>query len=316
VGGIKFSVRDGETGYLVPPNDPDALAERAAHLYRHPKLLAVQGRQAIRRVNDLFTWERVTAGIATAYEEVVVSGRVARRQEAARLETVDRRFDGAIWALRESRRRLRSSVLEAAEMITATFARDHKLLIGGNGGSAAEAQHFAAALVGRFRLDGRPGLPAIALCSDAAVLTAWSNDVGYDDAMAREVEALGAPGDLLVGLSTSGRSTNLVRAFERARGRGLRTLALVGGDGGDVRAAADVAVVVPSSDAQHIQEVHTVLVHTLCEIVEQALGDAGWFAADGRAAAPDWTDEPDRTSGGRARARGRRLAGRASGAGR
>jgi D-inositol-3-phosphate glycosyltransferase len=289
VGGIKFSVRDGETGYLVPPNDPAALAERAAHLYRHPKLLAVQGRQGIRRVNDLFTWERIAAGVAAVYEEVGVLGRLARRHEAARLATVDRRFDGAIVALRESKRRLRSSVLEAAELITATFARDRKLLIGGNGGSAAEAQHFAAEFVGRFRVDGRPGLPAIALCADSAVLTAWSNDVAYSDAMAREMQALAIPGDLLVGLSTSGSSPNLVRAFEVARARGVRTLALLGRDGGRLRGLADVAVVVPAADTQQIQEVHTVLVHTLCEIVEEALVEVGWFGHEIESGAPAWT---------------------------
>ncbi len=304
VGGIKFTVRDGETGYLVPPNDPAALAERAAHLYRHPKLLAVQGRQAIRRVNDLFTWERVAAGVAAAYEEVIVSGRLARRQEAARLETVDRRFDGAIWALRESRRRLRSSVLEAAEFVTATFARDRKLLIAGNGPSAAEAQHLAAELVGRFRIDRRPGLPAIALGSDAAVTTGWAGDGGYEDALARQVEALGADGDLLVGLSTGGHCPNLVRAFEVAGRRGVRTLALVGGDGGRLSALADVAIVVPSSDSQHIQEVHTVLVHTLCQIVEEALADAGWFGAEARELG-GWNDT---TAGPRPRADRRRRA--------
>ena len=292
VGGIKFTVRDGETGYLVPPNDPGALAGRAADLFRNPKLLALLGRQAIRRVNDLFTWERVAAAVAAVYDEVLMTGRVVERRDAARLATMDRGFDGAIAALKESKRRLRGPLLDAAELMTTTFARDRKLLVAGNGGSAAEAQHLAAELVGRFRLDERPGLPAIALGADVASLTAWSNDVGYDDAFARQVEAFGQPGDLLVGLSTSGRSANLVRAFQLARDRGLRTLALLGRDGGVLRSLADRAVIVPASDTQRTQEVHAVLVHVLCEIVETALAESGWFEAGrpsaGRSAGAGW----------------------------
>jgi D-inositol-3-phosphate glycosyltransferase len=279
VGGIKFSVRDGETGYLVAPNDPAALAERAAHLYRHPKLLTVLGRQGIRRVNDLFTWERVGAGIAAAYDEVLVQRRLASHDEAARLEAVDRRFEDLILALRTARLRLRDAVLGAADEITATLARDHKVLVCGNGGSATDAQHFAAELVGRFRIPDRPGLPVVTLGANQAVTSAWANDIGWDQALAREVEALGQPGDLLLGISTSGTSPNVVRAFEAARTKGLRTLAFTGGDGGRLRVLAERAVIVPSRDTQTIQEVHTLLVHLVSEFVERRLAEAGWFDA-------------------------------------
>jgi phosphoheptose isomerase len=289
VGGIKFSVRDGETGYLVPPNDPAALAERAAHLFRNPKLLSVLGRQGIRRVNDLFTWERVAAGVAATYDEVLTAGRLARADEARRVAVVDETFDAAIVALRESKRRLRTSVLEAAEAITACFARDHKVLVCGNGGSAAEAQHLATELVGRFRVAERPGLPAIALSADTSILTAWANDVTYDDVFRRQVEALGRDGDVLVGLSTSGRSPNVVRAFHEARARGMRTIALLGRDGGDLRSLADIAIVVPSVDTQRIQEVHGVVVHLVSDLVERRLDDAGWFPRS--ADAQRWDDE-------------------------
>jgi phosphoheptose isomerase len=289
VGGIKFSVRDGETGYLVPPNDPAALAERAAHLFRNPKLLSVLGRQGIRRVNDLFTWERVAAGVAATYDEVLTAGRLARADEARRVAVVDETFDAAIVALRESKRRLRTSVLEAAEAITACFARDHKVLVCGNGGSAAEAQHLATELVGRFRVAERPGLPAIALSADTSILTAWANDVTYDDVFRRQLEALGRDGDVLVGLSTSGRSPNVVRAFHEARARGMRTIALLGRDGGDLRSLADIAIVVPSVDTQRIQEVHGVVVHLVSDLVERRLDDAGWFPRS--ADAQRWDDE-------------------------
>jgi len=293
VGGIKFSVRDGETGYLVPPNDPSALAERAAHLFKHPKLLSVLGRQGVRRVNDLFTWERVASGVAASYEEVLTAGRLARADEAARYAVVDETFDGAIVALRESKRRLRNGILEAAELVTSCFARDHKILICGNGGSAAEAQHFAAEFVGRFREPDRPALPAVALTADSAVMTAWANDASYDDVFVRQVEALGRAGDVLIGLSTSGRSASVVRAFEAARCRGMRTIALLGRDGGDLRSIADVAVVVPSGDTQRIQEVQSVIVHLISDLVERRLVEADWFAASAAGTATWSSDSGD-----------------------
>ena len=281
VGGIKFSVRDGETGYLVPPDDPGALAERVAHLYKHPKLLSVLGQQAHRRVNDLFTWERVANGISAVYEEVLLEGRLARNESSERLARIDRRFEEAIETLVQTRRRTRGDLLEAAEEMTRVFARDGKLLIAGNGGSAAAAQHWAAEFVGRFMEQGRPGLPAIALGTDPAVMTAWSNDASFDEAFARQVQALARPGDLLIGISTSGRSTNLVRAFEQARACGVTTLALLGGDGGELRALADHLVLVPSRNTQHTQEAQDVIIHILCELVEGRLADAGWFSKDG-----------------------------------
>jgi D-inositol-3-phosphate glycosyltransferase len=289
VGGIKFSVRDGETGYLVPPDDPSALAERIAHLYRHPKLLAVFGQQAHRRVHDLFTWERVANGISAVYEEVLLERRLAKAETSDRLGRIDRRFEEAVETLVQTRRRSRADLLEAAEAITRVFAHDGKLLIAGNGGSAAAAQHFAAEFVGRYLVEGRPGLPAIALGTDAAVLTAWANDASFEDAFARQVQALARPRDMLIGISTSGRSPDLVRAFERARACGVTTLALLGGDGGDLKSLADHLVLIPSRNTQHIQEAQDVVIHILCELVEARLAEAGWFA---RTSASSDDDQP------------------------
>jgi D-inositol-3-phosphate glycosyltransferase len=269
VGGIKFSVRDGETGYLVPADDPGAIADRIAHLYRHPRLMNVFRQQAIRRANDLFTWRRVADGVAALYDEVLVAGDPERREQAGRLAIVDRGFQAVVDSLHESRRRLRTPILEVAEAIAGCFAAGGKLLICGNGGSAADAQHLAGELVGRFKAPDRRGLPAIALTADTAILTAWANDVGYDDVFARQVEALGRPGDVLVGISTSGRSRNVVQAFGAARRLGLRCVALLGGDGGDVGQRADIAITVPSADTQHIQEVQIVVIHLLCELIEE-----------------------------------------------
>lgn len=268
VGGIKFTVRDGEAGYLVPPGDPDAVAERIAHLCHNPRLTNVLRRQAIRRANDLFTWKRVADGVAALYESLLVARDPARRAQAARLAVVDAAFDGAMGSLREAQRRVREPVLEAADTLVTAFEADHKVLVCGNGGSAADAQHLVAELVGRFKTPTRRALAAIALTADTAVLTAWANDAGYEDVFARQVDALGRPGDVLVALSTSGRSRNVVRALERARRAGLRTIGLLGEGGGECRALCDVAIQVPTRDTQHVQEVHLVLVHVLCELVE------------------------------------------------
>ncbi len=278
VGGIKFSVRDGETGYLVPPNDPDALARRMADLLGCPKLLALFRRNAVRRVNEAFTWRGVAASLAAIYAEVCGGRRPAPCHAAPQDEEaalIDAGFAGTIAALQLARHGLSDALLQAAETIATCFARGGKLLICGNGGSAAEAQHFVTEFVGRFKCHERGGLPAIALTADSAVLTAWANDCSFDDVFARQVEALGRRGDVLAGLSTSGRSRNVVRAFEAARRRGMRTIALLGGDGGELRELADLALVVPAADTQRVQEVQSVLVHLLCELVERRCVAAG-----------------------------------------
>lgn len=281
VGGIKFTVRDGETGYLVPPRDPDALAERIAHLYRHPKLLSVFRYQATRRVNDLFTWRKVADSISLLYENVLMT-HPDRRRESEHLALIDAAFDGAIEAFRQSRQRLRSAIAEAAAAIEECYTRGGKVLICGNGGSAADAQHFVGELVGRFKCE-RPGLPAYALNADTAILTAWANDVGYDDVFARQVQALGRPGDVFIGISTSGNARNVVRAFDAARRHGLRTVSLLGGDGGEAKALSDLPIAVAAEDTQRIQEVHILVIHLLCELVEERMfGVQTWPQADER----------------------------------
>jgi D-inositol-3-phosphate glycosyltransferase len=268
VGGIKYTVRDGETGYLVPPRDPDLLAERLAHLYQHPKVMSLLSRQAVRRANDLFTWEKVAASVAAVYEEVAAAGRSQYPDSGEQVAAVERDFNAAVEVLQETHRRLRPFVLQAAEAVGACFAGGGRVLVCGDAGSAASAHHLAAALVGRFRCGDRPGLPALALSGDAAFLTAWSDDGGHDQVFARQVDALGKPGDVLVGLSAADHPRHLIEAFVTARKRGLRCVALLGYDGGGLRDLADVVLSVPSSDAPRVQEVHLVLIHMLCGLVE------------------------------------------------
>jgi phosphoheptose isomerase len=252
------------------------LAERLAHLYRHPRLVSVFRRQAINRANDLFTWRNVTNEMAALYERIVSSGAMRGPEDADELVAVDRCFDAAISALEESKRLIGPAMVRAATEIADALAAGGKLLICGNGGSAAESQHLAAELIGRFKRPERGGLPAIALTADTAVLTAWANDAQYDEVFARQVTALGRTGDVLVTMSTTGRSRNLVRAIEAARERGMRSVSVLGRDGGQCRKLSDVPVVVPVNDTQRIQEVQLLLLHTLCELVEERLFARSW----------------------------------------
>ena len=160
------------------------------------------------------------------------------------------------------------SIARAAEMIAGAFLSSGKLLLCGNGGSAADCQHMAAEFVSRFSKDlDRRALPAIALTTDTSFLTAFGNDCGFEGVFERQVEALGSPGDVLIAISTSGNSPNVIRAVEAARKRSMSTIALTG-NGGRLSAMADVPIAVPSTDTQHIQEAHLAVEHTLCELVE------------------------------------------------
>jgi D-sedoheptulose 7-phosphate isomerase len=159
----------------------------------------------------------------------------------------------------------------AARLIASAFRAGSKLLVCGNGGSAADAQHLAGEFVNQFLLKERPALPALALTTDGGVLTCIANDTGFERVFARQVEAFGARGDVLLVISTSGNSPNVLAAAEVARGRGLTVVGLLGRDGGRVRASCDLALVVESDDTQRIQETHNLVGHILCDLVERTL---------------------------------------------
>jgi len=165
---------------------------------------------------------------------------------------------------------LSGAIAQAAGLMTEVLKKGGKVLVMGNGGSAADAQHLAAELVGRF-LKNRAALPSVALTTDSSILTAVGNDFGFDQIFARQVEALGAPGDLVIGISTSGNSPNVVEAFKTARAKGCSTLGLLGGSGGAIRDMVDLPLVVPSSETPRIQEVHSLIIHILCDLVERSV---------------------------------------------
>ncbi len=163
-------------------------------------------------------------------------------------------------------------VVRAAITVKSSLQRGGKVLLFGNGGSAADAQHIAAELVGRFVPDrDRDPFPAIALTTDTSILTAVSNDYGFDQVFARQVRALSRPADVVIAISTSGRSPNVLAAVKAARTLGLKTIGLTGGDGGRLVRLVDIALVVPSTNTARIQECHIALGHVLCETAEALL---------------------------------------------
>ncbi|MGH8179530.1 MAG: D-sedoheptulose-7-phosphate isomerase [Steroidobacteraceae bacterium] len=162
---------------------------------------------------------------------------------------------------------------QAGGLIATTLSQGGKLMLCGNGGSASDSQHIAAELTGRFLKDRRP-LAAVALTTDTSALTSIANDYSFDEVFSRQVMGLGGKGDCLLAISTSGNSRNVLRAVEVARAAGIRVIGLLGRDGGALRALCDVAIVVPSTTTARIQEAHTFIGHTLCAMVEEALGVA------------------------------------------
>jgi D-sedoheptulose 7-phosphate isomerase len=175
--------------------------------------------------------------------------------------------------LEQTAEALAPAFVELVRVCARAVADGRKIIFLGNGGSAADAQHLAAELVVRFRRD-RPAIPALALTTDSSILTAGGNDLGFDEIFARQVEALGRPGDVLVALSTSGRSPNVLRAVSAARAMGLSTVALTGAGGGDLAGLADLVLAVPSHTTARIQEMHILIGHMLCAGIETSLGFA------------------------------------------
>jgi D-sedoheptulose 7-phosphate isomerase len=164
-------------------------------------------------------------------------------------------------------------VIDIAQLMAVVLIRGGKLLFCGNGGSAADAQHLAAEFVSRFEME-RPPLPALALTTDTSVLTAVGNDFGFDAVFGKQIKALGREGDICVGLSTSGNSSNVVQALQVANGIGITTVGLLGKDGGSVRAHCDHVLCVPAQRTAHIQEVHIAIGHLLCRLVDYFLFEA------------------------------------------
>jgi D-sedoheptulose 7-phosphate isomerase len=186
-------------------------------------------------------------------------------------DRLGRAFADHLAVAERSRSELLPLVEEFAADLCAALARGGKLVAFGNGGSAADAQHFAAELTGHFVEDRGP-LPAVALTVDTSAVTAIANDFGYDEVFARQAMALCDTRDLVVGISTSGNARSVIRGVDAARAAGARTWALTGGSGGGLRTAADRAIVVPSSETARIQEIHITIIHAVCAVVDDWAG--------------------------------------------
>ena len=161
-------------------------------------------------------------------------------------------------------------ILEIAQLMIDCLKKDGKVIVFGNGGSASDSQHIAAELVGRFKKD-RSALAGIALTTNTAVITSLANDYGYDVVFSRQVEALGKKNDVVVGISTSGKAKSVALGLKQAKKMGIKTVALSGGDGGEIVKLADVSLLVPSNVTARIQEAHITIAHIICEMIEQEL---------------------------------------------
>jgi len=183
---------------------------------------------------------------------------------------ISRQLKAHIEVVRSVEEQLTEAITASVAMLVDALRNGKKILLMGNGGSAADAQHFAAEMVGRFLME-RKALPAIALTTDTSILTAVGNDYGFDEIFKRQVEALAEPGDVVFAISTSGKSVNVKRAIEAGKNIGAKTLGLLGCDGGDIASVVDLHLTVPSSETPRIQEAHLVIIHIICDLVEKGL---------------------------------------------
>ena len=166
----------------------------------------------------------------------------------------------------------KDGILKAVDLLSDAFKNGNKILICGNGGSAADSQHIATELMIRLSHNiNRPALPAIALTTDSSNLTAGGNDIGFENIFARNVEGLGSKGDILLAISTSGNSENIIRAVNKAHEKEMKTIGFLGGSGGKLKTIVDLPIVIPSENVQRIQEGHITIAHIICELVEEEL---------------------------------------------
>ena len=271
VGGMIDTVVDGRTGVHVPPRDPERLAAALGPLLDDPERRREYGRAGVERARRLYDWDRIAAATLDVYARIA-----SRRPRPAPSKAIGRHqlpptAQEHLGALVESLGRLEEELDRLSswgERLAARLLEGGRLLAVGNGGSAAQAQHLTAELVGRYHLERAP-LSAICLHGDTSSFTAISNDYGLEEAFARQVRAHGRPGDVLLALSTSGRSPNVLAAVAAAREAGLETWALTGGAPNPLVGECDEAVALECRSTATVQELHTVALHVVCGAVDR-----------------------------------------------
>jgi type III pantothenate kinase len=271
VGGLLDSVEEGVTGRLVSPRDVPSLVAAVRELLDDREAAARMGRAARERAVRCFDWDVVAERTERVLLDVV-SGSTAAPSPATWLHEHQLELAGGMRSLLAQTDVVRSW----GERLATTLAQGGRLLAAGNGGSAAEAQHLTAELVGRWCSDRRP-LSAVALCSETSSLTAILNDYGPDEVFARQVEAHGRPGDILVLLSTSGTSSNVLHAAKRGLVSGLHVWALTGPEPNPLAGLAEEAVVIEAPSTAAVQEVQLVAIHALCAALDASLERRGWM---------------------------------------
>ena len=187
------------------------------------------------------------------------------------LDEINQMFNNSIQVIQQSSS-LSSEILDAVLLIIQSIKKGNKLLVFGNGGSAADAQHISAELIGRFKLE-RKSFPAIALTTDSSILTSLANDYSFDLVFSRQCESLVNDGDVVIGISTSGNSKNVKLGMESAQKKGAKTIGLLGSNGGSIKSSSDIAIIVNSDDTANIQESHRVIYHIICNLVEKNLSE-------------------------------------------
>jgi D-sedoheptulose 7-phosphate isomerase len=201
----------------------------------------------------------------------MVPGKSLRNElEGCMQKKIEQYFAGHLETMEIVSSQMAPAISDCVTLLVTALRAGKKVLVMGNGGSAADAQHFAAELVGRF-LKNRRALPAVALTTDTSILTAVGNDFGFDEIFKRQVEALAADGDVVLGISTSGHSNNVFHALTTANAIGCKTVGLLGRDGGNIAGIVDLALTIPVQETPHIQEAHITILHLLCAMVEQEI---------------------------------------------
>jgi type III pantothenate kinase len=271
IGGMIDTVVDEVTGVHVPPRDPERVAHSAAPLLADPERRARLGQAGIDRARRLYDWNRIAASTLDVYARLARGRRRTRRFAAGfELPPTGRDHLAGLSASLAALEHEAERITRWGEHIAHHLEQGGRVLAIGNGGSAAEAQHFTAELVGRYHTERNP-LSAICLHGDSSSLTAIANDYGFEEAYARQVRAHGRAGDVLVALSTSGRSPNIVAAAEAASGAGLTTWALTGPGPNPVAQACDEAVCLRGASTATVQELHLVALHMLCAAVDREI---------------------------------------------